>query len=441
MIRELEAHLRRAIRKHNVPGASVALLKGRRFVAKAAAGVTNRDTGVKATTDSLFQIGSITKPFTATMIMQLRDEGRLSLDDPVLKFLPNFRNADMERLQRVTLRHLLTHQSGIDGDFFPKTDAGDSSVERLLEMAAMLQSLFEPGTNFSYCNIGFAMLGRVIEVLDNRSYDDSLKARLFDPLEMTHAYSRPEDAIRFRVAVGHIPDPKSPRKSLVAESPYLCIGQKAAGSTPTMTATDLLKFAGAHLHNGMARNGTRILKAPTAREMLRPQFRAADRDAQLCVGLAWGLSDWNGDKVFLHEGSTVGQTALLLICKEKNIAVAALANGGNAMGLFAEIVGGVLKSSAGITMMELPKPCGDVRLQPSELTGRYKNIAATLEVSHDDNGALKAAEVGILDSKTTLKFVNPRLAVTPLVTIEFGGPRGKPAEWLRTGGRLFPRCA
>ena len=88
MLKDLDKELKRQIRKHKVPGASVAVLRGKRIVARSAAGVVNLNTQVKTTTDTLFQIGSITKPMTATMIMQLRDEGKLKLDDPILTYLP-----------------------------------------------------------------------------------------------------------------------------------------------------------------------------------------------------------------------------------------------------------------------------------------------------------------------------------------------------------------
>lgn len=443
MIRDLEKHLRRSIKKHGVPGASVAVLRGKRITGSAAAGVLNLNTGVPATADSVFQIGSITKPFTASMIMQLRDEGRLTLDDALLKHLPNFRNADMRRLRKVTLRHLLTHQSGIDGDFFPRTDSGDRSIEQLLEMASMVPSLFEPGTNYSYCNVGFSALGRIIEILDNCTYDESLKVRIFDPLEMTRAFSRPEDNIRFRVAMGHVPEAHKPGQLIVPEEPYLSIGHKAAGTTPAMTASDLLRFAGAHLHNGLGLNGNRIMKAATAKEMRRLHVRGTDRhgDWNWSIGLAWIMADWHGKKIFGHTGGTVGQFSELIVCKEKNIAVAALTNGGDALGFMREITGGILKS-VGITMAELPKPEENVRTNSAELTGHYGNISTVIKVS-DDNGVLKIAnrapEKEQFGPTATIRFVKPRLGRIPMGTLEFGGQKGRSAEWIRTGSRLFPR--
>ncbi|NRA36550.1 MAG: beta-lactamase family protein [Planctomycetes bacterium] len=186
MIKELKKHLKRSMKKHNVPGASVAVLRGKRIIGEAAAGISNLNTEVKVNKDTLFQIGSVTKAFTATMIMQMRDEGLLNLDDLILKYLPYFMNENMERLGKVTIRHLLSHQSGIDGDYFPSSQYGDHSIEGLLNKAARLPSLFEPGANYSYCNIGYVALGGIIETIDRCSFDKSLRQRIFEPLGMTN---------------------------------------------------------------------------------------------------------------------------------------------------------------------------------------------------------------------------------------------------------------
>ena len=109
--------------RHGVPGASLAVLHDD-DVRTAASGILNLDTGVEATTDSLFQIGSITKVWTATLAMQLVDEGLLDLDMPIRTYLPDFRVADEGTSKAATTRHLLAHTSGIDGDHFADTDRG-----------------------------------------------------------------------------------------------------------------------------------------------------------------------------------------------------------------------------------------------------------------------------------------------------------------------------
>jgi len=114
---KLESALIEAIKAYEVPGAAVGLLKGDEVI-EAAAGVLNLDTGVEVTTDSVFQIGSQGKTWTAAALMTLVDEGLVDLDAPLRTYLPDFKVADPEVSEAVTPRHLLTHTSGIDGDFF-----------------------------------------------------------------------------------------------------------------------------------------------------------------------------------------------------------------------------------------------------------------------------------------------------------------------------------
>ena len=246
MLKDLDKELKRLIRKHKVPGASVAVLRGKRIVARFAAGVVNKNTRVKTTTDTLFQIGSITKPMTATMILQLRDEGKLKLEDPILTYLPDFRIADMHRLKNVTIRHLLSHTSGIDGDFFPRTDSGDRAIEQLLDMSAMLPSLFKPGTNYSYSNIGFAVLGRVIEVLEGRSFDKALKKRIFEPLEMTRTITSVKDI----KSMDNVAMPHNNIKGTNINIGYLNWDNIGPAGSIISSAKDMSQWLKLHLNNG-----------------------------------------------------------------------------------------------------------------------------------------------------------------------------------------------
>jgi CubicO group peptidase (beta-lactamase class C family) len=380
MIKELPNLLRRAIKRHQVPGASLAILRNSRIIATAAAGLTSLETRVPVTKDTVFQIGSITKPFTATLAMQLVDEGLLDLDTPVQHYLPGFRVADLEVSRRVTPRHFLSHQSGIDGDFFVDAGRGDDNVERIVAMATMVPSLFPIGTKLSYCNLGFAVLGRVIEVLTGKSWDMVLKDRIFESLEMNHAFSQPEQAIRFSCAIGHVPGQKKGtwQASVV---PYLSLGQKAAGSTPSMTAVDLLGFARMHLDGGRNRHGEKVLTAGSVKAMQRRQIRATKYTPH-CItgwGLGWMLFEWNGHKLYGHDGGTIGQNAFLRILPEKGLAVALLTNGGDTAALFEEVFGPIFKSLGRVTLPDLPEASPDIDVDLSPLAASYQNLNQVLE--------------------------------------------------------------
>lgn len=374
--------LRREIKRRHVPGASLAILRNNRITATAAAGVTSLDTNVPVTEDTLFQIGSITKPHTATLIMQLVDEGLLDLDTPVRHYLPEFRVADLGVSQKVTPRHFLSHQSGIDGDFFVDSGRGDDNVERIVAMATMVPSLFPISAKLSYCNLGFAVLGRVIEVITGNSWDLALKERIFDPLGMDHAFSQPEQAIRFSCAIGHVPSQKKKGTWHASTVPYLSLGQKAAGATPTMTATDLLKFARMHMNGGKNQDGDKILTARSVNAMQRRQIRAPQYIGHDITGwgLGWMLMDWGGHKFYGHDGGTIGQSAFLRILPEKGLAVAMLTNGGDTAGLFQDMYNAIFKSMARITVPELPAVHDDLAVDINPLAGAYQNLNQVLQL-------------------------------------------------------------
>ncbi len=164
----------------------------------------NKDTGVPATSDSLFQIGSISKVWTATLALQLVDEGLLDLDAPVAEVLPELRLADPDVTKQVTMRHLLTHTSGIDGDVFTDTGRGDDCIEKYVAKLTDVAQNHPLGATWSYCNSGFALAGRVIEKLTGRTWDAALAERILIPLGLKHTVTLPEEALLYRVAVGHV---------------------------------------------------------------------------------------------------------------------------------------------------------------------------------------------------------------------------------------------
>jgi CubicO group peptidase (beta-lactamase class C family) len=131
-----ERRLRDLAGECGVPGAVLGVARGAETV-EVSCGVTNVDTGVAVTPDTLFQVGSVTKVWTATVVMRLVEQGRLDLDEPVVSYLPELRLADPVVTRTVTMRHLLTHTSGIDGDFYGQgTGRGDDCLGRYVAALA-----------------------------------------------------------------------------------------------------------------------------------------------------------------------------------------------------------------------------------------------------------------------------------------------------------------
>jgi CubicO group peptidase (beta-lactamase class C family) len=383
----LEGRLPALLAEQQVPGAVVAVsVQGE--VIESAAGVLNRNTGVETTVDSLFQVGSITKLWTATLVMQLVDEGKVDLDVPVRNYLPAFRLEDESAAAVITARQLLSHTAGFEGDIFTDTGQGEDALAKLVETFDSVPQLFPPGEMFSYNNAGYALLGRMVEVVRGKPYDECLREFLFTPLELTHAANGPYEAILFRTAVGHITHgDEEPQPSPIWALPR---STAPAGSMLTMSARELLKFAQMQMNAGRTATGKPVLSPESIAAMLKPQVSLPELG---WMGSAWGLGfalfDYDGGPVVGHDGGTIGQTAFLRICPETDVSIALFCNGGTPIPVFTEIAERVLGEIAGIRLPQLPTPPeASVRVEASRFLGEYSSRVADVVVSQDPEGRI-----------------------------------------------------
>jgi CubicO group peptidase (beta-lactamase class C family) len=374
--------------RYDVPAAAVGVLADGEVVDHAA-GVLSMSTGVEATTESVFQIGSITKLWTSSLVLQLVNEGRVDLDATVRTYLPEFRIGDEGAASVITVRQLLTHTSGFEGDIFTETGVGDDCVEKYLEVLHDVPQLFPPGAMWSYSNAGFCVLGRLIEVLREKPYDAALRDHLITPLGITHAATSPYDAILFRAAVGHLePTPGEGQHT----TPIWALARSniAAGSMFAMSARSLIAFARMHLEDGRAHDGTQVLAPGTPRRM---QAHEVDLPDLGLFGSSWGLGFERFDQpegaVVGHDGNTIGQSAFLRLVPEAGVAVAVLTNGGQGDPLFREIAARVLEDLAGRPLPAEPLPAEPAPTADVErFLGRYVCDMATVIVSRQDDGTV-----------------------------------------------------
>lgn len=381
---DLRGRLEDLVARHGVPGASVAVLAGGE-VATAAAGVLNVDTGVEATPDSLFQIGSITKVYTASLVMQLVDEGRADLDAPVVELLPELQLGDPDATKAVTLRHLLSHTSGIQGDHFPDLGRGDDCVARFVETCAELGQSHPLGATMSYCNTGFVVAGRVVEAVTGQTWDQALAERLVSPLGLSHTVTLPEEVLRYQGAMGHVGKPGEAPRPAPAWGLPRSIGP--AGLI-CATAADVVAFARMHLDGGLAAGGERVLSASSVGTMQAPQVAVPD---PYTLGSHWGvgwiLFDWDGRRLFGHDGNTLGQSAYLRVVPDCDVAICLLTNGGNGQDLFQELYRGLLDDLAGLAMPHRPEPPDrpvEAGLDLSAPVGVYERLGLRMEVEERD---------------------------------------------------------
>ena len=371
--------------KHQVVGASFAIEHAGE-VAAASTGVLNIRTGQPAKDDSLFQIGSISKVWTATLVMQLVDEGLVDLDAPVVTYLPDFRVRDEEVSRTVTVRHLLTHTSGIDGDLFLDTGRGDDAVEKYVAAMADLGQNHPIGKTMSYCNSGYILLGRLVEVLREQTWDAALKERLLAPLGLVSAGTLPEEALLYGAATGHLRPPGAPEPVVTPQwGIYRSCGP--AGLIH-MTAADQLAFARLHLAGGVTADGTRLLSEESAKAMLEAQVEVPDPwTLGSHWGLGWILMEWDGQPAYGHDGATLGQNGFLRVLPGSDLAVSLLCNGGHMRELFQDLFREVFSELAGVTMTPQPE-LGGARPEydAAAYLGRYAREGVEMDVSEADDG-------------------------------------------------------
>ncbi|MEN8671973.1 serine hydrolase domain-containing protein [Nocardioides sp.] len=333
-------------------------------------GVLNTRTGVRTTGESVFQIGSITKTWTATILAQFVEEGRLSLDSTVSDLLPGVRLGADDLAEQVTVRHLLTHSSGLDGDVFTDTGRGDDAVERYVAGLHDVAVVHAPGQAYSYCNTGFVLLGRIIEVLDGTTWEESLRRRLVEPWDLPDVCTLPEEAIVRRAAAGH-------RGGEVVE-PWGMPRSLGAAGLVTTTAAALLAFGRRWLGEDVP---------PHLERMTDPLLEVPDGDDVDAVGLAWRLGTWAGHRVLGHSGGTNGQTAQLHVVPGLDLVVCVLTNSDAVNAVHDTVVPQVVADLTGVTVPSRPAPDpGAVPHDPTRHVGVYERRAVRLDVRADAAG-------------------------------------------------------
>jgi CubicO group peptidase (beta-lactamase class C family) len=410
-----------------VPGAVLAVLAGG-AVHEVATGVLNVDTGAPVSTDSLFQLGSLSKVYTATIVQRLVDAGRLALDTSVRTVLPEFRLSEAAATDAVTVRHLLTHTSGIDGDFFHDTGRGDDCLARYVAACADLPLVHPVGVGSSYSNAAFSIAGRVVEALTGTTWDAALSSVVLAPLGVSHTVTLPEQALRYATAIGH-EDGKA-----VAQWGFPRSTGPAGGVLAR--AADVLAFVAQHLRD------------ETLAPMREPQAQVPTGWAVQRRGLGWQLYDWGGRAVFGHDGETLGQYAYLRVVPDRGVAAVLLTNGGEANRLYQALFTELLGELADLTPPRLTAPASPPPVDPAPYAGVYRNLVRTVRVAAD--GATLRVH-----SRYASELSEPEERDTTLVSLHDGvfvDADDWPSAWhfltrgdgrydLFQGGRLLPRAA
>ncbi|MEO8499182.1 MAG: serine hydrolase domain-containing protein, partial [Planctomycetota bacterium] len=254
-------------------------------VCRSAVGLADIETDRPMATDSMFAIASMTKPITATALMILQDEGQLSVDDPVAKYIPQFKNLSLDSgpaKTEMTIRHLLTHTSGLGGE-----QRCIGSLQETVEELATRKLSFEPGTKWQY-SPGLNVCGRIIEVVSGKVYDEFLAERIFQPLKMADTTFTPNESQRNRIA--KLYQPSEDKQSLVPASHWLTDLSGDIVPNPSgglfSTASDMAAFYQMILDGGEF-DGKQIVSSAAVKQMTTIQ--TGDIVTGFTPGNGWGL--------------------------------------------------------------------------------------------------------------------------------------------------------
>ena len=296
------------------PGGIVLVVKDGQTVLRRAYGMADTGKGVKMAPEMAMRIGSMTKQFTATAILLLADEGKLSLQDEITKFLPDYPTQG----KKITIEHLLTHTSGIVSytgkPGFPQRAPQDTTVAAQIDTFKNDPLQFEPGSTWRYNNSGYYLLGAIIEKVSGLPYHQFLEQRIFVPLGMEHTAYEGYERSKWPSAAGHSPAEKGfgPARQLGKNQSY------AAGELVS-TVDDLAKWDAAV--------GRKLLK-PATWQRAFTSYRLTDgKDSN--YGYGWELTLIQGEPTIGHSGSTRGYRSYGLRVPNKGIYVAVLTNSDN----------------------------------------------------------------------------------------------------------------
>lgn len=366
-----------AATEFEVPGAAVGvLLDGEENVASH--GVTNVEHPLPVDERTLFHIASVTKTFTATAIMRLVAEGRVELDAPVRRYLPDLPLSDESVADRITVARVLNHTAGLDWNL-PVPTGQDESLADFVARTGELEMIAAPGERSSYSQAGYNLLGRLIEQVTGQSFEVAMTTLVLEPAGLTNTFFDLDEVLVRRFAVGHNPDQDG---RMVPARPWRAWRATHRGNLPgggiVSSASDLLRWARFHLDTRNAVLPAEILTSMRAETVSLRASSLGD-----AIGICWFLRDVDGVRTAGHGGSGNGQFAELLLVPERGFAVVSLSNAGPDGYPFNQaIVRRTLEHWLGVLDRD-PEPLPYDPVRAREVVGHYENDVMRAIVAED----------------------------------------------------------
>lgn len=413
--------------KFKIPGAAVGVWAGGKE-SHVCYGVTSVDNPLPIDQGTLFLLGSVTKTFTATALMCLVAAGKVKLEAPVRRYVPELRLADEQAAAEVTVLNLLNHTAGLDWRVNVESGEGDDALAREVAKLPEAKQIAPPGTRASYSEAGYNLAGRIVEKVTGLTYERAVASLVLEPLELSHSFFMRDDIMTRRFAVGHNLSADG-RLSIARPWSYWRSDNPGAGLASSVA--DQLRWARFHLGDGCTESGVRVLPSEVLPRMKEPTVTLRGSTLGDAIGIGWFLRDVDGVRTVGHGGSANGQFAELLLVPERNFAVVSLSNAGpDGLRFNQAVVRWALQTSLGVTDRE-PEPIPLDETRAREVVGNYANDFMTLTIGAD--GAGLTLDVRIKPEIRAAAKTEPPPDLAPA---NIGLLAGDTDEYVVTGGAM-----
>lgn len=327
---ELTTFYKKRAKARKVVGSSLAIIRDKEQIYRSNFGLANLETKESIDNQTIYHWASVTKTFTGIAIMQLRDRGKLSLDDPVTKYIPELRKVHNEygSMDEITIRQLMTHSAGFRNPTWPWGGDKDwhphepQHWEQLVAMFPYTEIKFNPGSQWSYSNPGIIFLGRIIELLTKDDYEYYVAKNILQPLQMDSSY--------FDKTPYHLVDKLAQSYYLQEDDSYekarfdLNTGVTVSNGGLSAPIGDMTKYLNFLLGNGHPEDYEHVLKRSSINEMFEPQIAITSKTeiniSARQMGLCFFVGDMNGTHLVGHSGDQNGFISHIYLAPNKNAA-------------------------------------------------------------------------------------------------------------------------
>jgi len=323
VLNEFEDFIKMALANRQAPGAAIAVVKDSSIILIKGFGLREIGKPDSINSRTIFRLGSVSKSITATLMAVLVKDSILQWDDPVIKYLPNFRLKSEEATKKLTLRHVLSHTEGLPYHAFTDMVERRAPLDTLIYYLKDLELVGEPGKVYSYQNVGFSLIGKAIEAVTKKSFEAVLSEKLFQPLEMRDASaSYKKISLSANVAKPHF----FTRPVAISDTYY----SVAPAGGINASGEDMAQWLKALLGNRPD-----VLPQKRVDEIFEPQVKAIARNhnfwqwkrvRQSYYGLGWRIITFNNDTIAYHGGFVNNYRCEVAVNRKKKIAIALLVN-------------------------------------------------------------------------------------------------------------------